>query len=75
MRLGELTAGRTRRLKLIRDNTDLAARFLDAHVLEQLVATRAVTGKWPSSNLLYEGALLAGAPGQSEQAGIDSEAP
>lgn len=68
LRLGELTAGRTRRLKLIRDNTDLAARFLDAHVLEQLVATRAVTGKWPSSNLLYEGALLAGAPGQSEQA-------
>ena len=69
LRLGELTAGRTRRIKLIRDNTDLAARFLDAHVLEQLVATRAVMGKWPSSNLLYEGALLAGAawsirPGQ-----------
>ncbi|WP_315278947.1 ATP-binding protein [Kocuria carniphila] len=68
LRLGELTAGRTRRLKLIRDNTDFAARFLDAHVLEQLVATRAVMGKWPSSNLLYEGALLAGAPGQSDQA-------
>ncbi|WP_143445429.1 hypothetical protein [Janibacter indicus] len=68
LRLGELTAGRARRLKLVRDNTDLAARFLDAHVLEQLVATRAITGKWPSSNLLYEGALLAGAPGQSDQA-------
>ena len=68
LRLGELTAGRTRRLKLIRDNTDLAARFIDAHVLEQLVATRAVVGKWPSSNLLYEGALLAGAPGQADRA-------
>ena len=68
LRLGELTAGRTRRIKLIRDNTDLAARFLDAHVLEHLVATRAVMGEWPSSNLLYEGALLAGASGQSDQA-------
>ncbi|GAA1526236.1 hypothetical protein GCM10009690_31930 [Brevibacterium permense] len=68
LRLGELTAGRTRRLQLICDNTDLSAQFLDPRVLEQLVATRAVMSEWPGSNLLYEAALLAGAPGQSDQA-------
>ncbi|MCZ2857742.1 hypothetical protein [Blastococcus sp. VKM Ac-2987] len=68
LRLGALTAGRTRRLDLIRDNTDLAARFLDPSVLEQLVATRSLSAGWPSSNLPIEGALLAGADGQTDQA-------
>ncbi|MEX5254826.1 hypothetical protein [Kocuria arenosa] len=68
LRLGALTAGRTRRLDLIRDNTDLAARFLDPSVLEQLVATRSLTADWPNSNLPIEGALLAGADGQTDQA-------
>ena len=68
LRLGALTAGRTRRLDLIRDNTDLAARFLDPHVLEHLVATRSLTASWPNSNLPIEGALLAGTDGQGDQA-------
>lgn len=68
LRLGALTAGRTRRLDLIRENTDLAARFLDPSVLEHLIATRSVTADWPNSNLPIEGALLAGAAGQSDQA-------
>lgn len=68
LRLGALTAGRTRRLDLIRDNTDLASRFLDPSVLEQLVATRSLTADWPNSNLPMEGALLAGADGQTDQA-------
>lgn len=68
LRLGALTAGRTRRLDLIRENTDLAARFLDPSVLEHLIATRSVTADWPNSNLPIEGALLAGAVGQSDQA-------
>ncbi|MFF2842514.1 hypothetical protein [Paenarthrobacter sp. NPDC057981] len=68
LRLGALTAGRTRRLDLIRENTDLAARFLDPSVLEHLIATRSITAKWPNSNLPIEGALLAGAGGQSDQA-------
>lgn len=68
LRLGALTAGRTRRLDLIRENTDLAARFLDPMVLEQLIATRSLTAGWPNSNLPIEGALLAGAPGQTDQA-------
>ncbi|WP_147915720.1 ATP-binding protein [Ruania zhangjianzhongii] len=68
LRLGALTAGRTRRLDLIRDHTDLAARFLDPSVLEQLVATRSITAGWPNSNLPIEGALLSGADGQTAQA-------
>ncbi|MCQ1948110.1 ATP-binding protein [Arthrobacter sp. zg-Y1116] len=68
LRLGALTAGRTRRLDLIRENTDLAARFLDPAVLEQLMATRSLTAGWPNSNLLIEGALLASAAGQTDQA-------
>lgn len=68
LRLGSLTAGRTRRLDLIRENTDLAARFLDPMVLEQLIATRSLTAGWPNSNLPIEGALLAGAAGQTDQA-------
>ncbi|MFJ4229881.1 AAA family ATPase, partial [Paenarthrobacter nicotinovorans] len=68
LRLGALTAGRTRRLDLIRENTDLAARFLDPSVLEHLIATRSITAEWPNSNLPIEGALLAGAAGQSDQA-------
>lgn len=68
LRLAALTAGRTRRLDLIRENTDLAARFLDPTVLEHLIATRSLTAGWPNSNLAIEGALLAGAPGQTDQA-------
>lgn len=68
LRLGALTAGRTRRLDLIRENTDLAAQFLDPMVLEQLIATRSLTAGWPNSNLPIEGALLAGAAGQTDQA-------
>lgn len=68
LRLGALTAGRTRRLELIRGNTDLAAQFLDASVLEQLIATRSLKADWPNSNLPIEGALLAGAAGQTDQA-------
>lgn len=68
LRLGALTAGRTRRLDLIRENTDLSARLLEQHVLEQLVATRSLHADWPSSNLPIEGALLAGADGQTDQA-------
>lgn len=68
LRLGALTAGRNRRLDLIRENTDLAARFLDPTVLEQLIATRSLTADWPNSNLPIEGALLSGSAGQTDQA-------
>ncbi|MDP9819971.1 hypothetical protein [Spirilliplanes yamanashiensis] len=68
LKVGALTAGRTRRLQLIRQNTDLAAAFLDSHIVEQLIAGRNLTGDWPNSNLPAEGALLSGAAGRTHQA-------
>lgn len=68
VKVGALAAGRTRRLELIRQHTDLAADFLDPHIVEQLVAARSLSGSWPNSNLPAEGALLSGAAGRIHQA-------
>lgn len=58
-RAGELHAGESRRLNLIRANTDLAGEFLDAQTVDALLAKRALAGAWPGSHLHVEGALLA----------------
>lgn len=68
IKVGALAAGRTRRLEIFREHTDLAAAFLDPHIVEQLVADRSMTGTWPNSNLPIEGALLSGADGRLHQA-------
>lgn len=65
---GKLAAGHGRRLKLIRDNPDLASEFLDASLQEHLVATRALARDWPGANIVSESAMLATAPGQRELA-------
>ena len=70
LRTGALTAGRTRRIELIKRNVDLAAEFLDSQVLEHLVATRAFLSSWPGSNLHLEGALLSGLPEQKDLARV-----
>lgn len=58
LKSGHLVAGHSRRLKLLRSNTDLAGQFLDGQTIEDIVATRSLAGEWPGSNLHYEGALL-----------------
>jgi hypothetical protein len=68
LRLGQLTAGRGRRLRLLRDHTDLTAQYLDGAVLEHLIATRSLVADWPNSNLGVEGALLACVDGQGQHA-------
>jgi len=68
VRAGHLAAGQTRRLKLIAANPDLAGLLLDAQVIEDLVATRALAGAWPGSHLAHDGALLSAAPGQHDVA-------
>jgi hypothetical protein len=68
VRAGHLAAGQGRRVKLIVENPDLAARFLDQQVVEDLVATRALAGSWPGSHLHHDGALLSTAAGQSDNA-------
>jgi len=58
LKAGTLAAGHSRRLRLIRENTDLAGEFLDSQTIEDLVARRAFVSEWPGSNLAYEGALM-----------------
>ncbi|MGW3993208.1 hypothetical protein ACWEF6_06940 [Amycolatopsis sp. NPDC004772] len=65
---GTLAAGHSRALRLLRRNTDLAGRFLEPRVVEDLVATRSLRGGWPGSHLQHEGALLASTPGQQDLA-------
>ena len=59
VRVGELAAGNSRRINLMRANTDLTGLFLDPTVQERLIATRSLSGDWPGSNLIYEASLLA----------------
>ncbi|MFF2949824.1 hypothetical protein ACFVVU_00530 [Kitasatospora sp. NPDC057965] len=61
-----LAAGHSRRLQLLRQNTDLAGQFLDARTIEDMVAMRSLAGDWPGSNLHYEGALLSAAEGRTD---------
>jgi hypothetical protein len=65
LKAGGLAAGHTRRRDLLCCNTDLAGQFLHARTIEDLVATRALAGNWPGSNLHYEGAVLSAAAGQN----------
>lgn len=65
---GKLAAGHGRRLKLIRDNPDLASEFLDPSLQEHLIATRALAGDWPGANVVSESAMLATARGQRDLA-------
>ncbi|WP_157430493.1 hypothetical protein [Actinomadura macra] len=69
VKAGSLAAGHSRRLHLLRSNTDLAGQFLDAITIEDIVANRSLVGDWPGSNLHYEGALLSFAEGQTDFAG------
>ncbi len=64
LRAGAQGAGHSRLLRLLRKNPDLAGVFLDAQTIEDLVAARDLTGSWPNSNLVHEGALLSFAPSQ-----------
>ncbi|MFF4467434.1 hypothetical protein ACFY13_49495 [Streptomyces mirabilis] len=66
VKAGSLAAGHSRRLHLLRSNTDLAGQFLDASTIEDIVANRSLADYWPGSNLHFEGALLSFAAGQTD---------
>jgi hypothetical protein len=68
LRAGAEGSGHSRRLRLLREHTDLAGAFLDPQTIEDLVAARELTGDWPNSNLVYEGALLSFARSQQDYA-------
>lgn len=66
VKAGSLAAGHSRRIDLLRRNTDLAGGFLDPSTIEDIVANRSLTADWPGSNLHFEGALLSSAAGQTD---------
>ncbi|MFE7891139.1 hypothetical protein [Streptomyces sp. NPDC057412] len=66
VKAGSLAAGHSRRIHLLRSNTDLAGAFLDASTVEDIVANRSLAADWPGSNLHFEGALLSFAAGQTD---------
>lgn len=58
VRAGDMSSGHSRKMKLIRSHTDLAARFLEADIVEALCSGRELASYWPGSNLHVEAALL-----------------
>nr|WP_127891584.1 hypothetical protein [Streptomyces sp. S10(2018)] len=66
VKAGSLAGGHSRRLHLLRANTDLAGAFLEASTIEDIVANRSLAADWPGSNLHVEGALLSFASGQAD---------
>ncbi|WP_182883913.1 hypothetical protein [Microbispora sp. H10949] len=58
VKAGDMSSGHSRKMTLFRTHTDLAARFLDANVIEALCSGRELATDWPGSNLHVEAALL-----------------
>ncbi|MEU9890347.1 hypothetical protein [Sphaerisporangium sp. NPDC051011] len=58
VKAGNMSSGHSRKMALFRTHTDLAARFLDADVVEVLCSGRELATDWPGSNLHVEAVLL-----------------
>lgn len=58
VKAGTLSSGHSRRMKMLRKNPDLAARFLDTEVVDTLCSGRDLTDEWPGSNLHVEAVML-----------------
>ena len=60
LKAGGENAGNERQCKLLQDNTDLAAVFLDSDRIRELVSRRTFGSGWVGSHHAYEAALLSG---------------
>lgn len=58
VKAGALLSGHSRRMKMLRENPDLAAQFLQSDVVEGLTAGRDLGTEWPGSNLHIEAVML-----------------
>ena len=58
LKAGEQSAGDSRQRKLIQSNTDLAALFLDADRIQEMVARRSFRSGWLGGHHVYEAGLL-----------------
>lgn len=62
LKAGGETAGDDRQRKLLQANTDLAATFLEADLIQEIVSRRTFGSGWLGSHHAYEAALLSGRP-------------
>jgi hypothetical protein len=60
LKAGGECAGDDRQRGLLRDNTDLAATFMDSNAVQDLVSRRTFGSGWVGSHHVYEAALLSG---------------
>lgn len=60
LKAGGETAGDDRQRKILQANTDLAATFLDADLVQEIVSRRTFGSGWLGSHHAYEAALLSG---------------
>ncbi|GAA1754698.1 hypothetical protein [Aeromicrobium alkaliterrae] len=58
VRAGTLLSGYSRRMKMLREHPDLAARFMQPEVVEGLTTGRDLAADWPGSNLHVEAVML-----------------
>lgn len=59
LKAGGESAGDSRQRKLLQDNIDLAAKFMDSHSIQELVSRRAFSDtRWVGSHNVYNAALL-----------------
>lgn len=60
LKAGGETAGDERQRRLIQDNTDLAATFMEGDRIQELVSRRVFGSGWVGSHNAYEAALMSG---------------
>ena len=60
LKAGEQTAGDSRRRKLIQSNTDLAARFFEPELVQEIVSRRVLDSGRRCWHYVYEAGLLSG---------------
>ncbi|MDP3283586.1 MAG: hypothetical protein Q8M56_04090, partial [Desulfobacterales bacterium] len=58
LKAGGVSAGHDRQTRLLQDNTDLAALFMDTSSLQELVSRSAFSTSWTGGHHAYEAALL-----------------
>jgi hypothetical protein len=60
LKAGGVTAGDDRQRKLLQENTDLAATFIETDLIQEIVSRRTFGSGWLGSHHAYEAALLSG---------------
>lgn len=60
LKAGGETAGDDRQRKLIEANTDLAARFIETELIQEIVSRRSFGSGWIGSHHAYEAGLMSG---------------